>query len=81
MQVMTCCKLRHAKQLYTKVCRPHSATFLSEYPIFQWCVVRCGSKDSHQKEICLTEIGLRAQNVLAILGSIVNIIGETYMTI
>jgi hypothetical protein len=75
------CKLRHARQLYTKVRRPYSATFLSEYPIFQWCVVRCGSKDGHQKEISLIEIGLHAQNLLAILGSIVNIIGETYMNI
>ena len=44
-------------------------------------MVRCGSKNGHQKDMCLKEIGLRAQNMLTILGSIVNIIGGTYMTI
>ena len=46
-----------------------------------WYVVRCGSKNWHQKGImCLKEFGLRAQNMLAILGSIVSRIGGTYMT-
>ena len=29
--------------------------------------------------MCLKEIGLHAQNMLSVLGSIVNIIRETYM--
>ena len=40
-----------------------------------WWVVRCRSKNGHLKDMCLIEIGLCAQNVLTILGSIVNILG------
>ena len=32
------------------------------------------------KEMCVKEIGLCAQNMIIILGSIFNIIGGTYMT-
>jgi hypothetical protein len=39
-------------------------------------VVKCGCKNGHQKDMFLKEIGLRAQNTLTVLGSIVNIIGE-----
>ena len=47
-------------------------------PIFEWfmgrSLVRCESKNRHKKGImCLEEIGLRAQNLLTILGSVVNI--------
>ena len=35
-------------------------------------MVRCRSKNEHQKNICLEEIGLRAQNMLTILGLIFN---------
>jgi hypothetical protein len=35
-------------------------------------VVECGSKNGHQQDICLTEIGLRAPNLLTILYSTVN---------
>jgi hypothetical protein len=39
-------------------------------------LVRCGSKNRHQKGIvCVKGIGLCAQNLLSFLGSIVNIIG------
>ena len=38
-------------------------------------MVKCGSKNRHQKDMCLKEIGLTAQNMFTILGSIVNIIG------
>ena len=46
-------------------------------------LVRCESKNRHQKGIMyLKEIALNAQNLLTILGSVVNIIegGGTYMT-
>ena len=43
-------------------------------------MVRCGSKYGYQKDTCLKDIGLRAQNMINILGSIVNIIEGTYMT-
>ena len=41
---------------------------------------RCGSKNRHQWDTCLEEIGLHAQNMLIVLGSIVDRIGQTYMT-
>ena len=41
---------------------------------------RCETKNRHQKDIYIEEIGLRAQNVLFIVGSTVNMIGGTYMT-
>ena len=43
-------------------------------PVFEW-LIRCGSKNRHQKDMCLKEIGLQAQNMLTILGSIANMIG------
>ena len=49
-------------------------------PIFEWYVVRWWSKDGHQKFMYLKEIGLRAQNMLIILGLSVNMIEETFMT-
>ena len=42
-------------------------------------VITCGSKN--QKDICLKEIGLHAQNMRIILGSILNITEGTYMII
>ena len=46
----------------------------------EWGVVGCGSKNKHRKDImCLKEMALCAQNMLTILGSIVNIIGGTYI--
>ena len=37
-------------------------TFLNWTAIFESCMVRCGSKKRHQKDTCLKEIGLCAQN-------------------
>ena len=43
-------------------------------------MVMCRSKNGHQKGImCLQEIGLRAQYLLTILCSIVNMIGGTFV--
>jgi len=33
-------------------------THLKWTPIFEWCVVRYGSKNGHQKDMCCKEIGL-----------------------
>ena len=56
----------------------NSATYLKPTPICEWDVVRCGSKNGYQKDIMwLEEIGLCAQNLITILGSMVNIsLGE-----
>ena len=37
--------------------------------------------DTNQKDMYLKQIGLRAYNMMPILGSIVNITRETYVTI
>ena len=50
----------------------------------EWYVVRCGFKNGHQKDTCLTEIEPCVQKLLTLLGSAVDMIGEeggrTYMT-
>ena len=70
-----------SENLGAKVDEPNLITYLNWTPIFEWCVVRCGSKNGYQKDMCLKEIGLHAQNMIIILDSIVNVIGETFMTI
>jgi hypothetical protein len=44
-------------------------------------MVKCDSKNTYQKDVCLEEIELCAQNMITSLSSVVNIIGGTYMTI
>ena len=39
-------------------------------------VFKCGSKNGYLKDMCLNEIGLRAQNMIPNLKSIVKAIGE-----
>ena len=43
--------------------------------IFEWYVVRGGSKNGPQKDMYLNKIGQHVQNMLTILDSIVNNIG------
>ena len=38
-------------------------------------MVSCGSKNGHQKDMCLKEVGICTQNDLTILGSIISING------
>jgi len=38
--------------------------------MFKWYVVWSGPKNKYQKEMCLKEIGQRAQNMMTILDSI-----------
>ena len=56
---------------------------LNHTPIFEWYVVWCGSTMDTKKTCVLKEekFELRAQNVITILGSTINIIGWTYMCI
>ena len=55
---------------------PKSVTHLNWAPIYEWYVVRCGSTNRHHKAMSLQEIGLSAQILLTILGSIVRISEE-----
>ena len=43
---------------------------------YEWYVVRCECKNWHQQDMCLKEIVLHAQNMMTILGSIINKFGE-----
>ena len=54
---------------------PNFNTRIIWTPIFEWHVLRIGSKNKHQNDMCLKEIGLHAQNTLTILSSKVKIIG------
>ena len=64
-----------------------SVTYLSRTPIFEWYVFRCGSKNVYKinriflvlKKHLFKKIGLHAQNIIIILGTVVNHIGGTYM--
>ena len=59
---------------------PKSTTETTWTPLFEWYVVRCGSKNWHQNDLYLNETGMRAQNMLTILGSLINVIDGAYMT-
>jgi len=48
--------------------------------MFEWYVVRHGYKNGHLEDMCLEDVGLCLQNMQAILGSLVNMIGGTYTT-
>ena len=39
-------------------------------------MIRCGSKNEYEKNMCSNEIVLGAQNMMIVLGSIVHIIGR-----
>ena len=47
-------------------------SYQDAYIYWSKCVVWCSSKNGHQEDM-FKNIGLRAQNVITILGSIVNI--------
>ena len=49
---------------WSKVCRCYSSIFLDQTPMFERCVVRYGSKNTHHKNMCLKEITLRLQMLL-----------------
>ena len=62
--------------LFPKVSIPNAIAHLKWTLIFQWCVIRCGSRNKHQTYMCIQELGLHASHLFTILGSIVNIIGR-----
>ena len=66
---------------HPKVDVPNSVAELNQTSISGWYLVRCSSKNGYQKDMCLKGIGLCAQNMITILGPIVNILGGTYVTI
>ena len=68
-------------QTLNKIDLPNLVTYLNQTPIFEWCVARIGSKNGYPKDMSLEEIRLHAENMMTILGSTINIIGGTYMTI
>ena len=57
--------------LEAKVDVPNSVVYLNQTSIFEWYMVWCGFKNGYQNDMCLKEIGIHAQNMITILGSIV----------
>ena len=45
--------------------KPNSVSYYNWTPAFEWCLVRCGSKNGHQK-MCIYTIGLHAQDLLSL---------------
>ena len=50
-----------------KVDEPNTVAYLNWTPIFEWCVVRCGSKNRCQKDMFSKDVGLHAQNMINFL--------------
>ena len=58
---------------------PNSNTAIIWTPLFEWYMGSCGSKNGHQEGMCSKEIRLHAQNMLTILGLMVNMTrGDLY---
>ena len=53
---------------------PNSVTCLNRTPISKWYVVRCASQNGYSEDMCIKEIGLCAQFLEIVLGSIVHTI-------
>jgi hypothetical protein len=59
--VCVCVCLSLSLSIMYKVDVPNSNTTIIEIPLFEWYVIRCGSKNGHQKDLCFEEeIGLHA---------------------
>jgi hypothetical protein len=58
------------------VCDRSYVRVFKQIPMFEWCKVRCDSRNGHPKDTCLKEIGTHAlPNLLTILDIIINILG------
>jgi hypothetical protein len=66
---------------HTKVDVPNSVTCLIRTSIFECYVVWYGFKSGYRKDLYMRKIGPLLKKMITILGSIVNIIGRTCMTI
>lgn len=56
-------------------------TCLNWTPSTEWCVVKCGSKNIYQIDMCLKWIGLCAQILFGILDQTIKKNIETYVII
>ena len=54
-----------------KVSRTNSVSHFQQTPIFEWCVVRCGSKNAHHKKHVFEEFGLCTFSILGLLVDII----------
>ena len=66
--------------IHLKLCRSYVATLLNQTPTFGSLVVRLVVQYKHFIDTCCDEIGLYAQNLSTISGSIVNTMGRIYAT-
>ena len=82
--ILYCMEYRTLLGINVKTNMPNPFTYLNWTLIFEWYhwyVVWCYSKKGFQKKMCLKKIGQHDQNIITILSSIVNMIGETYTII
>ena len=42
---------KNVAEAEAQVSRPNLLTYLNRTPIFEWCMVRCGCKNGHQKDM------------------------------
>ena len=54
---------------------------LKHAPLFERCLAGCESQNGHQKDMCWEEIRVHNQKIVNHLDAIVNIIGETYISV
>lgn len=73
--------MTHAFESFVKVSGPNLDTYLEYASIFEWGVVMCRSKNGHKKDACLLKIGLQVELLLTNVGSVVNIMRETYIIV
>ena len=57
-----------------KLSGPNSVISLKWTLEFEWCAVECGSKNGHQKDMCLKAIDLLVHNLLTTLNLIISVI-------
>ena len=60
--------------LVFKIGGPFWVTLLNCTPIFEWFMTKIEYKNEHEKDVCNNETGLCSQNILGVLGSMVNVI-------
>jgi hypothetical protein len=76
--ILWACHAVHVQSYWAKICGPYVVT-LTWTLLFAWYVAWLVSKNVHEKDMCYYEIGLCAQNIDTILGSIVNTFETAYM--
>ncbi len=60
---------------------PNMVAYLNWTPVFEWRLIRSGSKNGHLKDMYIKEIRVWVQNLSTILGSLFSHIGRTHLVV